>query len=223
MSYHVGIRLHGYAKDFIKALTCEISKNFNLGNLEKRIVPHMTLIRPFTTENEIELVDSFEETLSAYKNPLFYTLKGFDVFENNEKVIYSRVEKNPEIEKIISGLEKSFGNNIHYANEKINLPSDENEINLHCSIIDKNANAYLDYIKNFVSQQKFPEQVQPVFRIYLLKNNFILREYDFYLKKSLERFDAINPFVFKETLSKFREKTDMDFSDGVLLPFPKKF
>ena len=223
MKYHVGIRLNGYARDFIKALTCEISKQFDLNNLEKRIVPHITLLRPFSVKDEEKLVHSFEDTLSKYENPMFYTINGFGTFENEEKVIYSKIEKNKQIEEIIFDLEKSFGDNINYLSQKINLPSEKENTNLHCSIVAKGANAYFDYIKDFIKKQNFPEQVQPILRIYLLRNDFILKEHDFYLEKSLGRFDAINPFVFRETLEMFRKKTNLDFSNGVICPLPTKF
>jgi len=220
--YHIGIRLKGYARDYFKALTCAISKKFDLDALsEKRIVPHVTLLRPFTTNNESGLITSFGEVLSNYTNPIFYNLNGFGVFDNEEKVIYAKLDKNSDLEDIALDLESGLSNKIKFLVDKIKLPSEEDRLNLHCSIASKGINKYFNEIEHFIEGQNFPKTTCPLLRIYLLKNNFILREFDFYLKKNLERWDAINPFVFYETVENFKTATNIRISnEGILLPNP---
>jgi len=222
--YHIGIRLRGYAKDYLKALTCEISKNFCLETLlEKQIVPHITLLRPFTTENESKLVKSFGNVLSKYNKPIFYELNGFGVFENEEKVIYAKVNNNSDIEDLNFNLEWELTNKINFLESKPISPPNLNMRTFHCSVVSEGINQYFNEIKSFIENQPFPKTICPLFRVYLLRDKFILREYDFYLNKNLERFDAINPFVFQETVAEFKKKTHMDFSNGVLIQLPQKF
>lgn len=215
--YHIGTRLRGYPKDYLKALSCEISKKYNL-NSEKKIVPHLTFVAPFETDGESELVKSFDETLSKYSvsksAPIIYDIDGFGVFDNDEKVIYANIKRNESMEKIILDLRNSLEG-------KINSLSDieYDEINLHCTLAGEGINSYCEDIMKFLNEQNFEKTRHPLFRVYLLKNNFILREFDFYLGKSLERFDAINPFVFDLTKKRFSEVTNYKINEsGIILP-----
>lgn len=223
-NYEIGTRLKGYSRDYLKALTCEISKKFDMGNLTKRIVPHLTFLRPFATNSEQELIEVFEEILSKYNEPINYTLEGFGTFENEEKVVYGKIKSNFQIENIINDLEKSLEKNIRFLNSRIRLPQEKNKINLHSSIISKGANKYFSEIKDFLKKQNFREMTHALLRVYLLRDKIILREFDFYLNENLERWDAINPFVFQETKKAFTKKTNLKITEeGLLLPLPKSF
>jgi hypothetical protein len=219
--YHIGTRLRGYPKNYIKALSCEISKKFNLTGLEKKIVPHLTFIAPFETRNEKEVVNIFSRTLSKYsfsklKFPIIYDIDGFGCFDNQEKVIYANIKSNEFIEEIVSDLKHSLNEQINYCDGN---SFNESGINLHCTIVGKDVNPYYKDIMKFLDEQPFEKTKHPLFRVYLLKNSFILREYDFYLEKSLERFDAINPFVFDLTKEKFKAVTNYTINEsGIILP-----
>ncbi len=206
-NYEIGTRLKGHLQDYLKALTCEICKEFQIGNLDKRMVPpHLTFLRPFSTNNEEELIRIFEETLSQYKEPINYTFKGFGTFENKEKVVYGEIKSNPQIENMIGNLERSLEKNICFINPQIRLPREKNKTNLHCSIISKGANEDFLEIEDFLKKQNFQEETHPLLRVYLLRENLILREFDFYLNKSLGKWDALNPWIFKETKKRLKKK-----------------
>jgi len=216
--YEIGTRLKGYSKNYLKALTCEISKKFNATDLEKKIVPHLTFLRPFKTENEPELIGLFEEILSQYKESINYSLEGFGAFKNKEKVFYGKIGSNPQIEDMINNLENSLEENINFIHPQVRLPEDKNKINLHCSIISSGVKEYYSEISDFLDKQNFKEIVNPLLRVYLLKNDFILREFDFYLNLNLERFDAINPFIYRETEKAFEDKTGHKITkEGIIL------
>ncbi len=184
--YEIGIRLGGYPKKYLKALTCEISKKFQIKK-NKKIVPHLNFLRPFTTNNETELIENFGKTLSKYNQLITYTLEGFGTFENKEKVFYGKIKSNPQIENMINDLEKSLEENINFINPKIKLPEEKQKINLHCSIISKGVNKYFSEIDYFLNKQKFSKNItHPLLRVYLLRNKFILREFDFYLNENLD-------------------------------------
>jgi 2'-5' RNA ligase len=55
--YHIGTRARGFAKNFFKSLH---------DKTQKKYVPHITLIRPFTTENEEGLINIFKKTIEEF-------------------------------------------------------------------------------------------------------------------------------------------------------------
>lgn len=195
--YHIGIRLKGFSKSFFK-----IQKD-KTNNNESNYVPHITLLRPFYTENERELIEIFNKTLSQYEDPIKFTIKKINYFNNDKKIIKAEIEKNPEIENIIHSLESNLEKIIYFASEK-----QGNEINLHTTISEDN---------NLLLLDKLDHEILPIeqylLRIYLLKHyenkKLILREYDLYLKKSLIREEALNKELFKETIKEFTKRTGL--------------
>lgn len=220
--YEIGIRLKGHSKDYLKALSCEIHKKSGK-TLEKRIIPHLTLLRPFEANQENELIDIFGNTLSKQSEPITYTINGFKTFKNREKVIYADIKYNPKIIGIINDLENSLEETIKFRHPRIQTPEDKNSINLHSTIIDKITDEEYPAIQEYFNQQQFQPITQPLFRIYLLKNKFILREYDFALNQNLERFDAINPLKFHETAREFENQTGLFLSHDLIIRNNFKF
>lgn len=198
-SYHIGIRLRDFPKDYIKHLTCKLALTFGIDeSYESQIVPHITLLRPFNAKNENKLIRLFGDFLSHEQPPINYKIEGFEVFDNEPPVFYAKISKNLRLEKIIKNLETSLSKEIEYTSQKISLPG-EKETNLHVTILSKGTKQLGGRIKDILGDEPFSPIEQLVSRIYLLKNKSILREYDFYLRKSLTRFEAIDPFIFSET------------------------
>lgn len=228
--YEIGARLFGHSKEYIKSLTCKIVQKFDLDYYAKKdIVPHLTFIRPFSTENEGKLIDSFENILRKYSDwPIIFNMKSFGFFNNKEKVFYVNVEKNSTIEEMIQSLEHSLNGEVDFFYPKIRLPEEKDSINLHCSIVDRGVNKYPREIQNFLDKQDFGKFKHPLLRVYLLKNDckkkLILREFDFYLNECLERMEAIDPSIFERTLEMFKRKTGMELNkEGIILPIVKDF
>lgn len=191
--YHIGIRLRGFSKSFFKVQKAKINNN------DMKYVPHTTLLRPFYTTNENELIKIFTNTLSQYTNPISFQIININYFNNNKYIIKAEIKKNPKIENIIHSLEGNLEKIINFKHPKI-----ENRINLHTTISKE---------ENLSIMQNLDQSILPIdqylLRIYLLKNKKILREYDFYLNKSLERNDAINKELFKETINQFQKQTGL--------------
>ena len=110
---------------------------------------------------------------------------------------------------MIYSLENSLSELIDYKYKKILLPEDENYLNLHTTILNHHINHLTPRITEYLKQIPFNKIEQALLRVYLLKDKKILREYDFFLEKSLKRFEAKNSFIFKETIKKFKEKTKL--------------
>lgn len=205
--YHIGTRLRGDAKDYIKSLALQTSRRYTNSENWKRIVPHMTWIRPFTTSNERGLVNEFDKTLSKFTNaPLFYKIIGFDFFEKPESVFYAGVLSNENLTNIIKTLENNLEDKIEYLSEKVSSSEYKDEMNLHFTISKDIPESHFVKIKNYLKSRIFQPIELPLYRTYLLKNNKILREYDFALKKNMDRWDALDPLIFKEqTIPAFRK------------------
>lgn len=212
--YHIGIRLRGYPKDYIKSLTCKLGLNFGIEEYQtQQIVPHITLLRPFYASNEQTLIDTFQQTLSKIKESIFFKINGFGIFKNEIPIFYASIEPNKAIEKIAIELNKNLENQIKYKFPQATLPGEENILKLHSSILTKGTKDLGNKIEILLNSQTFFPVTQPLLRVYLLKThedkkNLILREYDFYLERSLTRLEAIDPFLFKETKKAFTSKTN---------------
>lgn len=202
--YHIGIRFRGFAKGFFKDQKLEIH------NDDLKYVPHATLLRPFYTTNENKLIEEFNNTLSKIKAPIKYTISEFEHFNNNKKIIFGKIEKNIEIERIIYSLE----DNLKDCTKFIYTRMGDGKINLHTAISEE---------ENISSMNKLEHSVLPIdqylLRIYLLKNKLILREYDFYLNQSLIRKEAKSKRIFQKTIYKFKKQTGLiPTSDGFIKP-----
>ena len=86
-SYLIEFRFSGYAKEAIKELKNNISRNFHV--TRKKIVPHITLVGPLSTYDKEQLVEEVADVCKKYELVKF-KLDGFDNFEN--RVIYLRIK-----------------------------------------------------------------------------------------------------------------------------------
>lgn len=194
--YHIGIRFRGFAKSFLKIENAKTNDN------NPHYVPHMTLLRPFYATNEKELINAFNDTLKQYTEPIKFTLTDINYFNNEQKVIKAEIKRNPEIEGIIHNLEGGLENIIRFQHEKIG-----EEINLHSTISIEDDLTVLPKLDHSI----LPID-QYMLRIYLLKHTDpkqILKEYDFYLGRSLKREEAISKDLFKDTIAAFTAKTGL--------------
>lgn len=195
-SYHIGTRLRGFSKSFLKVQKAKTN------NKEIKYVPHITFLRPFYTTNENQLIETFNQTLSKYEEPIKFQITKFNYFNNDKKIVHTTIQQNSEIENIIHSLENNLEKIIQFKHKKI-----EDKINLHTTISEE---------KDTSIMKKLDEIILPIdqylLRVYLLKNKLILREYDFYLNQSLTREDAINKELFKETIKEFQSKTGLKAS-----------
>lgn len=220
--YYIETRLRkSPIKDYIEDLFLTLSKK-GLQNYSNRIVPYFTIIRPFTADNENNLIKTFEETLSGFNELLTYKINGFGVFEKPERVFYVNIEKNEKINGITKSLEENLEGKINYFSEKVSSPKDKDDINLHITIAKGFDNKYFEEINSFLEEQRFNPVENPLFRICLMKNKRPFCEYDFALKRNLDFYDCRMNSVFKKTKEIFSEKSGLILSEyGIVIG--KKF
>ncbi len=204
--YEIGTRLREDAKKYIKSLSAQTSKIYTNFEDRKRIVPHMTFIRPFTTHDERGVIETFNHVLSKFDEPIIYQISGLDTFDEPERVLYASVDENPKINSMLLGLEGELESKTNYLSKKASSIGDKHDINLHFAIARNIPKDTFREIKSFLNSRTFSPIEHPLYRVYLLKNNLILKEYDFALKRSLDWWDAIDPLVFDEkTIPEFRK------------------
>ena len=93
--YLIEFRFSGYAKQSIKELKSNITKNF--GVTRRKIVPHITLAGPVYTRHEKRLVKEIVDICKKY-DLVKFKIDGFDNFEN--RVIYVRINPSEELERL---------------------------------------------------------------------------------------------------------------------------
>ncbi|MDP2629066.1 MAG: 2'-5' RNA ligase family protein [Nanoarchaeota archaeon] len=195
--YHIGTRARGFVKEYLREIKNDVDKE----QTQKKYVPHMTLIRPFTTKNETRLIETFENFCSQQKELIPFTIEDFDAFYNPERIFYVKIRENQKLVDFINSLETSLIGKIKYIQKEI---KEDNGRTLHLTISQG--------IPDFKVFRKLNKQLpidQYLLRVYLLKNKLILREYDFPLERMLTRDEAKNDFLFKETINAFTEKTGL--------------
>ena len=189
--YLIEFRFQGNARKDVKSLILEVKRKFRVRT--KRDIHHITLIGPLFCNNERKLVNIFEHTCKKY-NLMSFRVKGFCSFFWN-RVLYFNIEPSDELEKFrvdLSNQLKSFC--------KLNVYDYKNKFYYHATIVKKIG--FLKYfkIKSYIAKKQVPKLKQFVVRVTLIKNQIILREYDFLQKKSLTRHLAKNRNSYRKTI-----------------------
>ncbi len=202
--YHIGIRLHGEAKEYIRSLANQLNLEFKDEETEKRIVPHVTLLRPFLCYSENKLISLFNETLSKTPLPIYLQFQGFGVFRNRPSVFYADIEQNGRVDELARSLETNLNEIIAYANPQISSSKDMTR-KFHATIISGDDEGLERRINELVRKKGFKPINHPVVRVYLLQHpeKIILREYDFYQRRSLTRQEALDSNLFLKTLKAY--------------------
>lgn len=204
--YLIEFRFSGYAKDTIKELKNNISRNFHV--TEKKIVPHVTLIGTVYTKDEKRLL---KEIVNVAKNYKLIKCKfdGFDSFEN--RVIYVKIKPSEELKQLrLEMVEK--------LQEFCTLSSFDYAKNFtfHATLVLKDIQRKFERIWEYLQSWKLPKLDQYVIRITILKKGRILGEYDLLQRKLLNRKQSLDKKIHRKTieiLNKNRLPTEIEFED----------
>lgn len=209
-SYLVDIRFWGFAKTYLRSLKALAESKFDLPFKKK--VFHTTLLRPFNTYDEDELVDRFSDYCSRFAgHKIPFTISDFDVFHNDQKIIYANINPSQELLDFRSGLEEYLDDLIAYKQSKITSSHDEGGFNPHVTLLkkgvdDSNYEWILSYLNGFTVDNPIG---QYLLRVTLVKNKSIHAEYDLFQNKMLDRELAIDDSYFKRTYAEFSSKTGL--------------
>src|SRR3989344_7294657 len=201
--YLIEFRFLGKAKYEIKRLVYEINRKFRLGY--KRAIPHITLVGPFYTNDEKRLIGDFNRLCT--KSPLMnFEVDGFSTFENS-RVVFLDVKPSKELAEFrwnLSQILKPYC--------KLNSFDYERDFAFHATIAMKLLEDNFLSISEYIKEKPKLNFKYVMVRATLLKGGFILREYDFLLRRPLIRKLAKDKRVYAQTLDLLKSYFENKFN-----------
>ncbi len=197
-SYLIEFRFSGRAKETIKELKECISKNFRV--TKKKIIPHITLVGPLHTNDEKLLIKEVVNVCKQYELVKF-KLDDFDNFEN--RVIYVKINPSEDLKALRLELAERLGK---FCN--LSEFDQESHFTFHATLVMKDIQRKFDHIWEYLQTWKMSKADHHVVRVTILKNSKILREYDFLLRKILDRAESLDVEIFHKTIAKLDKKRE---------------
>jgi len=206
--YFIEFRFFGKARRELKSLVCNVNKRFGIKN-KRRHVPHITIISPFTANNEKKLINDFREICSKQKL-LFFKVKGYGHFEST-RVVFVNITPDKGFIEFRAELLKRLS---HYC--KLNKTDAFSFLFLkfykkwypHAAIALHLTPDKFKKIKDHFENQKGLDYPHHLIRATLMRNDHILAEYDFLLKKLLTRREAKNVKVLRQTFGILKDEVE---------------
>lgn len=182
----------------MKRMIYDIDRRFHLKHAKKkRPIPHVTIIAPFYTNNQKQLVRDFNQICKQH--PLIkFKINGYSYFED-AKVIYINIEPSKELIEFRKDLITKI--------KKYSTLKDydiKDSYKPHATLAMKLDNVQFNKIKNYVSKKKGISKKHLMIRATLIKGNKILYEYDFLLGRLLNRREAKSKKVYAKSLNKLK-------------------
>jgi 2'-5' RNA ligase len=199
--YLIEFRLSGFAKHQIRQLILETAKEFQVrGTTKYRVVPHVTLVGPFSSSNEKLIIDIIEKVGKKYELVPFriYGFGSFGHWFTRNRVLYARIEPSCELHSLrcdlVANLDAFCGLN----------KFDKGEFKPHLTIAFKDIDRKFGQIKEFLEKKSLPPINHHVLRICLLRGRRILCEYDLIQKRLLTRSQALDKMIFAKTVKELK-------------------
>ena len=198
--YLIEFRFFGKSKTEIRNLIWDVNKRFHV-RPRHRPVPHISLVGPFNTTDERRLVDDFKN-ICEKQDLMHFNVVGFDTFENN-RVIFLDIQPDKKMEMFRKDLSTTLQ---RYCKLK---PYDlEEKFSFHATIAMKLYPSKFEQVKRYISKKTKPNYKHVLLRATLIKNQIILCEYDFLLKKLLNRREAKSRTILSYTFNKLEKYLD---------------
>ncbi len=204
--YFIEFRIMGPMKRDIKAITYEVRKNCNLRGAKP--VPHISLVSSPTPSSgkrdERRLIADFNEVCARYP-AMEFQFNGFGHFDNFPANGVAKINIIPS-EKMLE-LRWDLINRLRsYCDLDRNYDATRNFYTPHATIAMKLDRPQLTRVMNHLSRLEQPRKHYYLARATLLKNSRILSEYDFFLRKSLTRSQALSKRIQAMTQRKIRQQ-----------------
>jgi len=196
--YLIEFRFSGYAKQSIKELKANITKNF--GVTRKKIIPHISLAGPLYTRDEKRLVKEVVNVCKKY-HLVKFKIDGFDNFEN--RVIYVKIKPSEELEALRQEIAERLYNFCDLKEHDL-----EPEFTFHATLVLKDIQRKFNRIWKYLQTWKIPEMNQYTLRVTIIKDSKILAEYDLILGKLLNRSEALDRDIRKKTMKKLEKELE---------------
>ena len=207
--YLIEIRFHGYAKKYLKKLIFEISKKFRVkGVTRRRVVPHITLFGPFTTNKQGKMISNVVSVLGKY-DLVPFEITGFKNFNNN--VIFVDIKPSIELEE----LRRKIAQSLFPISKTVNFDRDI-DFKFHGTVAFKDIEYKFNDIWSYLKEKEEPNIMQYLLRITIVKNNIILYEYDLMQKKLLNRSQSLSRNIWSKTVNILKSKTSFGERENVM-------
>ncbi len=191
--YLIEFRFHGHAKKYLKKQIWDVGKKFKVkGVTKKQVVPHISLVGPFKTGNQKQIVSTFLNVCKK-QGTMKFKLSGFDRFDN--RVVYVNVDPSNNLIQFRKELFNALEPKIKTVDTDYLDP-----FAFHSTIAFKDIKRKFNKIWKYLAAKKTKPINQTLIRVTLLKGKKILYEYDFMQKKMLNRKQALNRKSLKKTL-----------------------
>ncbi len=184
--YLIDIRLMGSVKHQIRNLSKHLQEKFNLG--DKRVIPHITLAGPFSTEDEKKLIEDFTRVCSNQNRIPKYEVGGYGFFDDS-RVVFVTITPDDALKQFRYQLSSALSP--YCSLRKYDLDSADG-FRFHATLAMK-----LDWLTfkrmkwYFRGQESIMYRHHPI-RATLLRNSQILCEYDFIQNRMLSRAQALS-------------------------------
>jgi len=192
----------------MKILEDRLSKKFGIG--QQHYVPHITLVGGFKASDQKRVETDFVKICEDA--PLMkFTINGWDIFSENNNVAYLEINPSPELRKFRKQLAEKL---TPYCRDfkKFDFQNEDDFV-FHGTIALHIPDGKFEKTISFI-HSAFPDHINGEYyvdRATLLKNSYIFREYDFFLREKLNRTQARSPKVYhfsEKAKSEHREHKD---------------
>ncbi len=194
--YYIEIRYFGKAKHHIRRIINDVNKTFGI-RTKKRAIPHITLVQPFTTNNQKRVVSDFKRICSKYKGLMKFTVDGWGVFPFF--VVFAKVNPDKKIVKLRHHLLNCYRK---YARVK----DVDRAYHPHTTIALKMGLIKFFRIWFYLKRKHRLVFTNHVLRITLLKGQKILYEYDMMTGRMLNRSKAKSRKQLAKTFRTLKKK-----------------
>lgn len=195
--YLIEFRFFGNTKKQIKKLIREINNEFHIRS-KYRPVPHITLVGPFTTRNQRRLVSDFKK-ICEKQDIMHFNVVGFNTFEDT-RVVFIDIKPDKKMDEFRGELSETLQ---PYCCLR---PWDlKRKFEYHTTLASNLNPEKFKKIKNYIKRKPKPNFNHVLMRVTLIKGQKILYEYDFLLRRLLNRREAKNRYVLSESFEKLQE------------------
>jgi calcineurin-like phosphoesterase family protein/2'-5' RNA ligase len=207
-SYLLEFRLTGSAKDFVRQTAVKVGKLFHVrGVTDKRVVPHVSIIGPFSADDDRRLSREFDEACVNYDQMTFRFngLKSFGNWLSGDRVLAVNIEPSEELVKLRSDLVERLGKFCELGKH------DHGGYAPHATLAFKDIDRKFGQIKNYLEGIEIPPIKHNVLRITLVgKGRKIAREFDLYQKRALTRYESLDSANTKLTFRLMQARAEGD-------------
>ena len=181
----------GSVKQQIRDLSNHLQQKFNPG--DKRVIPHITLVGPFSTRDEKKLIEDFTRISTNQKEIPKYEVGGYGFFDDT-KVVFVNITPDANLKQFRYQLSMELSP--YCSLRKYDLDSAD-EFKFHATLAMKFDWLTFQRIKwYFRGQESVIYRHHPI-RATLLRNSKILCEYDFIQHRMLSRAQALSRATLK--------------------------